>query len=152
MTIAPVFPRTPPLGWASDYIAAPWVWDGRDPDTGVDCFGLLVAAYAREFGIKIEDLWPRRNTPDGAARTAFVLRGFKEGRTLWQAFDRPLPGVAVLMLTRGVPAHVGLCVSPFFILHADQEIGEVVMETVADLRPRIVGFYLPPGISLRAAA
>lgn len=112
-----------------DLIGIPFVQNGRDPKTGLDCWGLCRVA-ARRFGYDIPDF-------DQAIYEAleinekFILQTARGGhdfvmspgveRGQWQQLPEPIPGCIVAMAIDpdlpDVIVHLGVCIGGGRALH-----------------------------------
>ena len=101
----------------AELIGTPYRLGGRDPKTGLDCFGLVVALY-RLRGIRIADI-------------AEHLSGGE-----WQQINSPDSYDLVLLGN----AHCGLYIPCGRLLHTTAETGAVLAPLTA-YRPMISGYY-----------
>ena len=112
------------------------------PEQGFDCAGWLHWAWTRYWGVKLPD-WQERQTDGGEFHRA------KQGRDLISHFlqdcqDIPLPlnGAGVLMKRGTIPNHVGIYFNGD-IIHACEISGQIIREAFEDIRPKVLGFYVP---------
>lgn len=125
--------------WLIQYIGIPFVDRGRDPATGLDCWGLAKLVLEKHF-----DLPPLPDFSDQYARTkdACVAGLFRAEMPRWQRVAEPRPGdVAVLRLS-GQPRHVGVMVDHNVMLTTDRVSGSA-LERLDDPRwiGRLEGYY-----------
>lgn len=113
-----------PENW-QHLVGVPYVADGRDPETGLDCFGLVLYVLRAEGHL----------IPDLAASTAEAVAS-----KYFEPVQKPEPGDVVQVLHRGRP-HVGIVVAPGRVLHASETAGVVVSPLGA--RARLRGAYRP---------
>jgi cell wall-associated NlpC family hydrolase len=118
---------------ARKYLGCPYHHQGRSMH-GIDCAGLLVAAY-RDCGVELEDLpaYGREPWKDGL-RAAVELNFHKVDR-------EPEPGDVLLLRWGREPSHLAI-VTERGIIHSYASVGKVV-ETSYGLawRNRTVGVY-----------
>ncbi len=124
----------------ADLIGTPFVDGGRDPKTGLDCWGLFMIVMSRlgqdvpDYKISCFD-----STEIGkAARHALA--------TQWQRTDQPGPGVGVVLeIDPEKPdckQHFGVCISKYKFVHTLRKTGCILSRT--DDRywsQKIKGFY-----------
>ena len=136
------FPNIPPADWAARYIGTPWVWNGSRLSTGFDCAGFLHWSWTHDWGVTLPD-WQEGQTDGGelhrTKQAQHLINHFLGG---CRRLDRPVDGAGVLMKRGSVANHVGLY-SGGDIIHACEIAGEVIRERLDDLKPKIVGFYIP---------
>jgi cell wall-associated NlpC family hydrolase len=85
---------------ANAYVGRPYRDLGRGPDA-FDCWGLVLDASARLYGVTLPDL------QESVAK-----------RRRWRALDQLVAGAVVAMLDRrGRAYHVGLAIGPAYVLH-----------------------------------
>ena len=125
----------------SDLIGVPFVSKGRDPKTGLDCWGLVVEV-GRRMGKNIPDFYV--DAMD--SKQIGVIKEFVEKD--WQKAEKPDTGVIVgIRLDRGclpdVTQHFGVCLDRRRFIHTMQDTGVII----TDLNHRffkniITGFYI----------
>lgn len=130
---------------ARKYVGVPWVHQGRHPEHGLDCVGLVVL-YLRARGIESQDRSDYGRDPDGSLR-AELIRSIgspvAEGRG---SSAHALPGdVVIIEYAPRVPRHVAI-VSEFngqpYLIHSDSAHGRVVEHPIDDRwARRIVGVW-----------
>lgn len=106
------------------YLGVPFRAGGRDPATGLDCWGLVRAVMADCWGLVLPD--PATDSRDEAALEGAVAatRPLVETRPV----DRGAEVPGDLVLLRGLggrPVHVGVVVRRGWVLHADPALGAV---------------------------
>lgn len=96
------------------WIGIPYAPGGRDPATGLDCWGLVRAVLAAT-GVVVPDYaaWSGRDDDDAIADVAMTATGDPR----WRPVDPPIPGDVALIRWRGLPMHAGVLVSPGHVLH-----------------------------------
>jgi cell wall-associated NlpC family hydrolase len=125
----------------ADYTAIPYVSKGRDPQTGVDCWGLLRLFYAEQFGIELPLHDDRYVHSDSRGETAELARD--EIRERWLQVRTPQYGDAVVLALSRRPFHVGICIGGNRFLHAlDPRVNTVIERLDAPVwARRLEGFY-----------
>lgn len=131
--------------WARRYVGIPYADRGRNPERGLDCWGLLWLVYLTEWGIEL---------PAGDYRTAEDVEEVRAAlagspRAAWREVEANAvrPGDGVLMRRPGQePSHVGVMVSPRHVLHVHAGIDAMVVDLDrpvlgAKLRTRVAGYY-----------
>lgn len=107
-----------------DLIGVPFMWGGRNPALGLDCWG-LVMEIQRRFGHEIPDV-------DIACAQALRIHRAAQAqiRALWQPVPAAAPGVVAVMATDhahpNVIQHFGVCLDANNILHSQQDTGAVL--------------------------
>lgn len=122
-----------------DLIGIPFVDGGRDPESGLDCWGLVKEAFRRQ-GCEVPDYHI------SAIEAADIAGTMKRQEDDWIRLDEPRVGCLVLLrLTPGLWAnHVGIYVGDGRFLHAYLPTG-VCVDRLRRWRSRIVGYYSPGG-------
>jgi cell wall-associated NlpC family hydrolase len=103
----------------------PWVHQGRNPETGVDCIGLPRWAFSRQ-GRLPDDLEAEfaayHRTPDGVRMCAIMRRFFQEIDTNDQQELEQIPdakqGDLIVMYWKRNPCHMGVLVNQNEIVEA----------------------------------
>jgi cell wall-associated NlpC family hydrolase len=100
--------------WTIDFIGRPYKHDGEVySDEGYSCRGLIKAVYSRVYGIELGDLL----TEAGAGKWSTVAwEDEREGDVIVFALDRR-------------DLHVGLVIEPGRMMHADEWVGKVIVES-----------------------
>ena len=136
------FPHIPPADWAVDYIGTQWVWRGEALSTGFDCAGFLHWAWTHHWGVALPE-WQAGQTDGGDVHRAKQAQGLiRHYLGDCRRLERPVNGAGVLMKRGAVANHVGIYFDSD-IIHACELAGEVIRERFDDLKPKIVGFYVP---------
>lgn len=122
-----------------DLIGIPFVDGGRNPKSGLDCWGLVKEAFRRQ-GCDVPDYHI------SAIEAADIAGTMKRQEDDWIRLDEPHVGCLVLLrLTPGLWAnHVGICVGDGRFLHAYLPTG-VCIDRLRRWQSRIVGYYSPGG-------
>lgn len=118
-----------------DYIGLPFESGGRGP--AYDCYGLLRLVYAERLGIELP-----AHTGYAETTTPETAEMIQAGLVSWVPVESPEPWDAVLFVVRGAPNHIGLVVSPGFMLHtATGRDAAIESYQRPYWRSRIEGFY-----------
>jgi cell wall-associated NlpC family hydrolase len=105
--------KTPPT--VANFIGVPFESGGRDPATGLDCWGLIIAAARECFGLVLPD-YRGYNDADEFEQTAHLF----DARDDWVQVSKfcEQPGdVVVLRIGAPQPQHAGLVVADGLMLH-----------------------------------
>jgi cell wall-associated NlpC family hydrolase len=119
-------------------LGTPFHHQGRVPQVGLDCIGLVVVAL-RAAGIVVQDRHDYGRSPQGnALHEAFIAHGFQH--------SLPLPLIApasiILCSCAGVPQHVALITTPTMMIHAYAPAGGVIETIITPAwRRRFIGVY-----------
>lgn len=124
----------------ADLVGIPFVSKGRNPETGLDCWG-LVMEVGRRMGKNIPDFYV--DAMD--SKQIGAIKSFAEKD--WTQIDKPETGVIVgIRLDRAclpdVTQHFGVCLDRRRFIHTMQDTGVII----TDLNHRffkniITGFY-----------
>ncbi len=123
----------------SDLIGRVFVNRGRELETGLDCWGLVMEVLGR-YGIDIPDY-----TVDAFAfkRISELAGEAVESRT-WEEVHWPVekdaPLVVLMMMAPGYVTHAGVYLGDGKIMHTMEKTG-VVVSTVKRLERVITGYY-----------
>lgn len=124
----------------ADLIGVPFKNNGRDPKSGLDCYGLAMEVFHR-FGIEIPEYW---SDYDNCEKISNIIR--KEKTTAyWQKTEVPTPP-ALVTIRFGVPApyvnHTGVYIGDGKFIHTREKTG-VVIENVHSIMWKYVidGYY-----------
>jgi len=108
--------------WSEQYIGAPWRYGAAGPDA-FDCWGLVRAIYAGQFGITVDAV------DIDAYRPLAVRHAFERSdeRSKWREIHlgKALEGDVVLLSHGYHPHHVGLWLDGGGVLHAVEGAGVV---------------------------
>lgn len=122
----------------SKYMGVPFKENGRDIETGLDCYGLLLHIY-RDMGIALLD------------KTDYTLDDKEDVHNLieknkyeWKQVDRKqvCAGTVVYFRILGVPMHLGIMINYNQFVHSICKTG-VCIENLNSIvwNRRVVGFY-----------
>lgn len=122
----------------SEYIGLPFEAGGRGPE--YDCYGLLRLVYAERLGIELPT---HCGYSDVMTDTTADL--IAAGAADWVPVGEPKPWDAVLFNVDGRGNHIGLVVSPGYMLHAAPgKDASIESYQRPYWRARIEGFYRWP--------
>lgn len=119
-----------------DLIGVPYVNGGRDPKTGLDCWGLAIEMFRRQ-GLQLPPYLV------DATRTELCMSLFESGKPKWVELEEPESGCVVLIRFIGnpLPSHCGVYVGYGEFIHAEHTAVQV--DRVARWGPRIIGYFKP---------
>lgn len=129
-----------------DLIGTPFVEGGRDPKTGIDCYGLLMVAYSR-LGKTIPDYRsPALHSEMEALITTEKSRWVCHAANADDvSFEKCQPGRTLLLNilagNQAYNSHVGFVHKPGWFLHAWEKTNGVTAERISLWKRRIVGVY-----------
>ena len=150
------FTRSQIVAAARTLLGVPWIHQGRRPDIGIDCIGLL-ACTGKVLGVDFEDRVDYSFRPDGVTLLKRMREQFTE-----KPIDQILPGDIVIfwISKKSLPQHVGIWTSNdsfqqdevveggVGVLHTFSSWGKVV-ESAIDRRwrRRISAVFEFPGVT-----
>jgi cell wall-associated NlpC family hydrolase len=125
----------------ADLIGIPFVADGRDKNTGLDCYGLC-QSVANIYGQKIPDFGSVFN--DAISRHMTIIDQAANGK--WTRLSDPEPGCLVVMAIDGespdVCQHVGMYIGEGRIMHTLAKTGVHIIRTDHKFyKNKIKGYY-----------
>lgn len=102
------------LHWAQKYVGLPWKARGVDK-LGLDCKGLVYMVYREEFGIELDVF----ANADYKMSKIGILETLKQNdyHKNWSEIDKPKEGDVIVLLTMGIPAHLGVVLDGGKMLH-----------------------------------
>lgn len=143
-----------PPAWCAEYVGIPYADAGRDPNTGLDCWGLLVHVMRKQFGIQAP--WYLGKRWEGTRQSSKTLGEFIVGEShkwtlVWAKQDRNdtipegldiRPGDGLLIRMDGVPMHVGVVAQNPWFLHTERDM-DCCLDDLTSSRwtRRILGVY-----------
>ncbi|WP_421792744.1 NlpC/P60 family protein [Hyphobacterium sp.] len=143
------FAQTPEKGWHVDYLGVPYLWRGRAPDPGWDCWGMIRFCHDRHFGFLSPDRSDLYSARADALprREKFKLQAqlLREYRGEWQKIEAPIMGAVLLLKVDDLPVHVGLSLGDRTFLHVTKTQSTHVAtlgDGVWDLK-KVEGIYVP---------
>ena len=113
-------------------LGVPFVWGGRSPADGLDCWGL-----ARQVVPMLPD-YDAPTLPD-------AVGVWRREAGAWPRVDTPRPGDVLLLGTNRTARHVGVLVAPGQVLHTTRETGAVVqpLAWLRQIYPHVVAYRWP---------
>lgn len=118
-----------------DLIGKPYKVHGRGPEA-YDCYGLVIEV-SRRFGRLLPDLFYEKT---GVEINAKLIGSGKSAITAYK-IPEPVEGAVVVLIIKGKPHHVGVCIGDGNFIHATEDTG-VRVDSLASYRSKIEGFYL----------
>ena len=124
----------------TDLVGVPFVDKGRDPQTGLDCWGLLIEVQKR-YGRTIPDFDISCN--NGAE----IFHFFRELKNTWKEVNgKPEPGdgiaLALMENHRNIVQHFGTFIGKGRFIHTLKETGVIISRTNNLIyQARIKGYY-----------
>lgn len=116
-----------------DLIGTKFKYGGRQPGVALDCYGLLMELYRRNYGIELPDYL----SPTDAKAISAMMRGELH---LWRKVDELTPGT-VLFMRLGRVTHVAMYLGDDEFIHTSEITGGVCKERLSDWINRIEGLY-----------
>jgi len=106
---------------AEGFVGTPFRFRGRDPQTGLDCVGLVAAALTKI------DLPPPPLPPYSMRQSSFATQlACAAASAFEEAGDVPLPGDLLLLRPGPAQVHLGLVSVAGGLVHAHAGLGRVV--------------------------
>lgn len=122
----------------SDLIGVPFLDRGRDPQKGLDCYGLAIELF-RRHGIDLPPYWV------SCVDASLINKTIAEEKENWQLVGiEVVPSLAVVRFNSGYLNHVLVNIGNGKFIHTGRKIG-VRIERFDDSywRRRYEGFYVP---------
>jgi len=121
-----------------DLVGIPFVDRGRDPSTGLDCWGLARECFYRQ-GINVYDY------SISALAFSDIAETISLEKCRWNKIE--VPEIGCLVLLRLEPNtwanHVGIYVGKGRFIHAYAGAG-VCVDRLKHWKSRVIGYYKPP--------
>lgn len=133
--------------WLGRYVGLPFKSDGLTRE-GLHCWGLVRLVLSEQAGIEVPSYG--EDTADDLLAAARHFRAGAGAAETWTRVETPRLFDVVLMtameqvegVSRRLPAHCGIAVSPSHLLHVWEATASVVMAREHPrVRFRILGFY-----------
>lgn len=123
-----------------DLIGIPFVDGGRDPNTGLDCWGLIIVA-AKRLGIEIPDYQIQ------CFDTKNIVKQVYRDKKDWVKINEPVEGCIIGMArSTSFPDsinHFGIYIGQRYFLHSVEKSGVICTKINNPLfKNSIKGFYL----------
>ena len=121
-----------------DLLGVPFRNRGRDPKTGLDCYGLAIEVF-RRHGIQLPEFWI------SCMDFGTIEKTMEEQKSRWVRVGIDVvPSIAIIRLRSKHYNHVMVNIGYGRFIHTRQNIG-VQIERFDDLywRDRYDGFYVP---------
>ncbi|MCL2879072.1 MAG: C40 family peptidase [Treponema sp.] len=119
----------------SKYIGCKYIPHGRDPEKGLDCYGLAICIF-RDMGITLPD--PIYGDTD--IETNKRLMGQLEKTIPNTEIEMPEPGCIIEFMVLGEPSHIGVYIGNGNFIHCSQTAG-VVVDKLYRWKNRVKGYY-----------
>lgn len=121
------------------WIDTPWDHNQRSIGIGVDCIRLL-DEIGKEAGLTIEPLPEHYNkTPQGNSFQDYLDRNFD---LIGKTIEAVQKGKILLFQLRGIYTHVGIATSTETFLHANSDVGRVMVQPLNGKFERVLsGVY-----------
>ena len=122
------------LDYAKSMLGTPWHHQGRVPNVGLDCAGLILMSL-KDCGLIVNAPidYARKVDPDVMLKVITDYCDAVEGGMI--------DGDLIFMTFRHVPQHVGLYIGNNRMIHCYEGHGVVIQELVPFWKNRIVGTY-----------
>ena len=123
----------------SGLIGIPFVDGGRDPATGLDCWGLFMEVQKR-FGVDVPDFQVSCHSTPG------IDDAFAEAIGRWRRIEKPTPGCGVaLAIDPNFPdtvQHFGVYIGGGKFLHTLEKTGAILTSVHHEFwKNKVRGFY-----------
>ena len=136
---------SPPRVDYGQYIGVPFRLRGRDPLKGWDCWGLIHFIFQRHYGVQLESHADLYRRVFGNAR--LVAHEVHRGGWCPVPSGFEAEGDVVLLNVGGTPAHVGLVIAPYHMIHVEEKISTCIERYDDQLcQQRLEGFYRHPQV------
>lgn len=122
----------------NDLIGIPFLDGGRDPNNGLDCYGLVMEVYRRQ-----SILLPEYYAP--ALDEVAVSSEIDRARPAWQRVEGPPPPLAVMAIKFNsiLCNHTGVYIGNGLFIHTRERIGVNIDRVDSPAwKRRIEGYYL----------
>lgn len=107
------------MSWTENWIGIEYMKDGRDRETGLDCYGLFLALQEFRFGRSLHDF---AHTTNEELRTLIARRELSR----WRMVKAAQEGDAVFFRAAGHPLHIGYALDEHRMLHIENEAGSCI--------------------------
>lgn len=124
-----------------EVLEVPYVLGGRDM-SGMDCWGLVVLAYAKIFNIDVPKYTGTQLSVSNSGTTSDDIKKHLEDSAPFTEVECPKYGDFALLSILGNPVHIGFMLGPELMLHTSEKTG-TVCENIGGIKwkRRIKSFY-----------
>lgn len=132
------------MSWAKKYVGIPYAKDGRDINTGLDCWGLVLYVLRDEFGKGIpSSFWNIKQN------TATEIMQFQKECGDWVQVSSPEPGDVIFYRLFG-DYHAGIVVDKQRMLHLVKGSNACLERyNASKWKPRAIGCFRYRSITRR---
>ena len=126
----------------TDLIGTPFVNEGRDLKTGLDCYGLVMEVF-RRFGIELPEYTANYN--DAAKIHAIIRR--QKMNPIWRKVEDgeepPVPSIVCISfgVPKGIINHTGVYIGDGKMIHTRDKIGVCVDRVQSPAWNRLIDSY-----------
>jgi len=117
------------------YIGCKYAPHGRDPEEGLDCYGLALCIF-RDMGVNLPDPVYADTERETNKRVLESLESTIPNIRL----DKPEPGCIIEFTVLGEPSHIGIYIGGNDFIHASRTAG-VVVDKLFNWQKRVRGYY-----------
>jgi cell wall-associated NlpC family hydrolase len=117
------------------YVGIPYKPHGRNPQEGLDCYGLALCVFA-DRGIRLPDAHYTDTDTETNKRVMETLEATIPNTPL----SAPEAGCIIEFTVLGEPAHIGIYIGRGEFIHASRKTG-VVVEKLYRYEKRVKGYY-----------
>ena len=126
----------------SDLVGIKFSDDGESPESGFDCYGLVIYVYREFYNIEIPSYKHNKIEPlDSKKIERQIVRAYNSGN--WIKIDEPEePNLVTIKNHPVFVNHIGVYIGDGKFIHALKKVG-VIISSINDRfwKPKIVGFY-----------
>jgi len=123
------------------YIGIPYVHAGRDPEIGLDCYGLVMLYYKEILGIALKDWWYEKDWEKKGQN--YFLDNIDNYH--FKRVEEPKRHDVVLMrmdITSPIPNHIAIIVKPPSIALCGMKSGALLLDFNRNIfKRRMEGIY-----------
>lgn len=122
----------------TDLIGVPFIDGGRDPDVGLDCWGLSAEVF-RRYGIELPDY---KISCEDASK---INNEINEQRPFWRRCEGEIPVPALVVIRFATYCdHTGVYIGQGRFIHTRKEIGVNIDRVDSPVWKKCIeGFYVP---------
>lgn len=127
--------------WARKYIGIPYSNQGRDPVTGLDCWGLVRFVLNTEFGLLLPSFSSLYNDSENRDETAQIIEVEREIIVNRQVLE-PEAGDLAAITFCGRLCHIGIYAGDGYVLHITRgKMSNLEKISSVMMRNHIEGYY-----------